>query len=183
MVSLNKGCAQQLGADLLRQSFDRAWGDFAAFVEKLAEAPAVPTVTEQRSSGEKIDEILSLVRALNRPEPGGRTPRLRQTVLVDLREVDPAFDLLTFPELEKETVDSWLDELFIRFLQSRRPAYTYGETWVLVDEARGTAYYDMGRGWARRNGLRCDDRSVNDAGIPNGSVLTLKLLDADRRGS
>lgn len=179
MVSLNKSCDRQLEPALLEGSFDRAWAEFGAMVAKLTATSPTPPAKAHRSTDEKIDEILSLVRTMHPHVPTRGPARNRQTVLVDLREIDPGLDLITFADLERESVDTWLNDLYLRFLQNRLPPFSYGVTWVLVDERRGIEYFDMGRTWARNNGLHDDGRSPNQAGIASGSILTVKLLDAE----
>jgi len=175
LTSLNKGCEKQLDPQTLATSFERAWPDFASFIERASAVTGSGHARPQRTTEDKIDEILQLARNLERNLISNTVARPRHRVIVDFSEVGPRSHHETFTSADVGTVGEWLDMVFLQ-MQASVPPFTYGQTWVLRDEKRDVTYWNLGRSWARQQGLMEDTRSLHQAGIPNGSTLTIKLL-------
>ena len=53
------------------------------------------------------------------------------------------------------------------------PPFTYQKVWLLRDSTTGKVFFDIGRIWAERNGLKTDPRSLKAVGILPGMKLEL----------
>lgn len=63
-------------------------------------------------------------------------------------------------------VDSWLNRVAWRL--EPFPPYPYGTVWLLKDVSSGKIYDDIGVTWAKKQGLRQDNRLLNEVGIRGG---------------
>jgi hypothetical protein len=70
-------------------------------------------------------------------------------------------------------VANFLNEIWYRLKDhTPLPAHKYGEAWVLQDAEAGTALYEMGRAWAKREtGRGLDYRPMEMAGLRRGMRL------------
>ena len=50
---------------------------------------------------------------------------------------------------------------------------------MLVDETRGLPYPEVGHTWATKRGVSEDTHSFSRAGIPSGTLLTVKFIDPE----
>jgi hypothetical protein len=177
--SLNAGTDKPVEKGLLHKAFDRAWPEFDEAVNRLARTPADGRAEPPRRPEEKIDEILDLVRTLQRQlpaVPSGEDVEVGD-VVVDLSGIDSALGVVRCPVYERQTVAHFLNELFAE-LKGAVPAYTYGTRWELYDPRRGIALADLGSAWSRGNRDRPDLRRLDDVGLRAGSILVARLIAA-----
>jgi hypothetical protein len=174
MSSLNSACDEPLDGPLLARTFDRAWEELRRSISEIASDPVADRIP-RRSLDEKVDEVLWVVRAMDRRTAGGgRSPSsyrfLSDSVVIDLGDIDASAGVVEFSFDEFRRVNEFLDGVYSRihrFVQ----AYTYGKTWILYDPRRRRTLRNIGTTWARQNGDRYDQRVLTEAGIDAGMVL------------
>jgi hypothetical protein len=130
-----------------------------------------------RSTDEKVDEILAILRSSERREYlSGHG--WAQTVQVDLSGIRPGLGTVAVMITPKMTVSDFLDNLYGR-LAPHLPPFTYGQTWALKMSYDSPPMRELGSFWAARNGTRQDGRLLSAVGIvPEMSLVAVLLQDA-----
>jgi hypothetical protein len=64
----------------------------------------------------------------------------------------------------------FLDQIW-RQIQPNVAPYSYGQQWVLKDRDTGRVFGDLGRNWARKQGVSRDFRPLADVGITPRTIL------------
>lgn len=81
------------------------------------------------------------------------------------------------------TVDEFLDTLYFA-MQKLVPPYTYGQTWVLINEETGQSLTKVGASYVGNAGRRGkDNRLLSEVGIIPGRRFAVRLLAAPTRAS
>ena len=177
--SLNAGTDKPVEKALLHKAFDRAWPEFDEAVHRLATTPADGRTKPPRRPEEKIDEILDLVRNLQRQLPAVASGDEVEVgdIVIDLSGIDPALGIVRRPVYEHQTVSFFLNQLFFE-LGGAVPPYTYGTRWELYDPRRGVALIDVASAWSRGSRQdRPDVRRLDDVGLRAGSILAARLIE------
>jgi len=92
-----------------------------------------------------------------------------RSVIVDRSELIPNARHVKIPVTEDTTTGDLLDSVYFEIAPTVRP-FTYGISWILVDET-GTHLNGMGTLWAKNRGQVRDERELQDVGIYPGSRL------------
>ncbi|GAB3986531.1 hypothetical protein GCM10027615_78930 [Plantactinospora veratri] len=184
MASLNASTDKPMDQPLLKKSFDRAWSEFDEAVNQLARMPEDGKVKAVRQSGDKIDEILSLVRDLERRLPAFTAQHMAEPgdILVDYSEVDQSLGTGRYPVREFDNVSDFLNEVYAR-MNGFVPAFSYGARWELFDVIQNVSMTDLGSAWSRRNGRSRDFRTLNEVGLRGGKILAVRLIRSDESES
>ena len=176
VASLNAGTDKPVDPALLARSFDRAWDELAAAVDRLAALPVPGGVKPLRRTEEKIDEILGLVRELERGRPAvaGQAMAGAGDMMVDFSEVHPSLGVGRYAVDAFDTVGAFLNALYFQISPYVEP-FTFGADWELYDVRRNVVLRELGSGWSRGRGGAPDIRSLSDVGLRGGAVLAARL--------
>lgn len=90
----------------------------------------------------------------------------RNSITVDRSKLISGATPVQIPVTEHTTVADLLDTIYFEISPAVHP-FTYGSSWLLIDEA-GTMLTNMGTRWA---GYDRDERTLNEVGIHRGSRL------------
>jgi hypothetical protein len=183
VASLNAGTDKPIGQELLTKSFERAWQELQDEITTLAQVPAGGQVKLVRRPEEKIDEILNLLRDLERRPPSTTASTRAESgdLVIDLSEIDPTLGAAVFSVRDFTTVSSFLNEVYFQ-IGDFVPPYTYGVKWELYDVRGLVALRKLRSSWASGKSRRHDARSLPEVGLRPGLILAARLAgnDSDR---
>lgn len=170
--SLNAGCGEALDESRLMRAFNRAWNEFSTDLVEIENWQPARSSTESRSPEEKIDEILTRLRSMERRIAGSsahpevvRAPDYT-VVTVDLADIDESLGLVQVAVDATTTVSNFLNYIYTEYLSDHLPVYTYGTTWALrAGDSTRKILRDLGSYWAQRHGRIWDERKLAKLGI------------------
>lgn len=97
------------------------------------------------------------------------------SIIVDCSDFRPG-ESAVIPVTHETTVTELLNAIYFELAPRVRP-FTYGESWLLIDQA-GRRQTGIGTQWAERRNLHSDLRRLDEVGIEPGSSLTAVRVDA-----
>ncbi|MCO8271785.1 hypothetical protein M1L60_14400 [Actinoplanes sp. TRM 88003] len=179
MASLNSGTEKPMADPLLRKSFERAWSELDAAVRGMLHESAEDIVGPLRRPDEKIDEILDLVRDIERRHrSAGWRPATTEpgNIVVDFSEINHRLGAMTYDVQDFNYVSDFLNHLFFN-IKDFVPAFTFGTVWQLKDVKRDLVLRSLETGWSKGLDRKIDKRFLVDAGLRPGMILAAQRMD------
>lgn len=149
-------------------------------------------MTGSVASQETVDQILETVGKTEEVAPKHELQRVLREVVTQAVDVIKETNFVTvdarqatgadaeaiwqIPYEKHGTAARFLDDIWFRLnFLGAIPPYSYGRRWTIKDSRTGRSFSDMGRQWARNQGLADDNRSLNTLGIVPGMTLEVEL--------
>lgn len=105
--------------------------------------------------------------------------QVRASLIVDTRSWTDFGGQLIFFFDEVADVDDFLLEIYFSMSPEEPESYTFGEIWALRDKYSGKVFTNLGSQWRAAQGIKVDNRSLEDVGFRSGMLLEIIRLDTE----